>query len=696
MGRVTTPVPRSAAALCAAALSCASGVRGQDLAQLPEPRADRSRACTSSDPAGGNEDSGHYLAVLPDKSRVLAEFPGPGRLARVWSADPRGDVRIEIDGAEHFRGPFRALFDGSNPPHGPPLAAPFAGGFLCFVPIPFRHRCRVTSPAGPGTYHHWTALLGPAPELVALPAPRPPVVRRCEVAGACELATFTGPGELVEIAVRIERADPRALWLCATADGATVPGLAAPLDLLLPGDLPTAATQGTGDGFVALHLPVPWRQRLVLAARHEGEGRALFDLRTRVRDLPADHRRHYLHAHFHRAANRWGEPFPVLRVDGRPGHLVGVVAELCGGPAQGLSFLEGDETVVADGETVLRGTGTEDFFGGGWYFRGNPASSPCAAVARIDERLCRVRAARWLLFDPIPFARDLRVDLEHGGGNDAAGSDYATLAVWYDDAAGLGRADLAGSLPANAPRPAPQWEDLEPAALFPGLLASAGAVELPPGEHHLPAAPAARCYTLRAAGRPVLPTLLAPAGERATLRIGAPLAVDEVRVEPALPAIRSWRIAGPFPGGGRRGLDRTHGPETDAGEARAYEVLGDGPRGWRAIEVPTASGVLDLDAAMGRRDEVVAFAATTLTAASDQDVVLWLGSDDAVRVYLDNVPVHERRGVRGVARDQDRVPLRLTQGEHLLLCEVEDYHGGFGLFARIDAASVTAAAFRAR
>jgi hypothetical protein len=70
--------------------------------------------------------------------------------------------------------------------------------------------------------------------------------------------------------------------------------------------------------------------------------------------------------------------------------------------------------------------------------------------------------------------------------------------------------------------------------------------------------------------------------------------------------------------------------------------------------------------------------------ANDQDTVLWLGSDDAVRVRLDGKTVHEHRGVRGAGRDQDRVPLHLAAGRHVLLFTVENYRGGFGLMARLD------------
>lgn len=679
-----------------AALSLPGLLAAQDLTNLPLPRTEVYAANTSVDPSGGNEDSGHYLTSRPDGARVLAEFSGPGRLVRLWSAEPHGDVVLEVDGEVRHRGPFRALFDGSTPPFVAPLAAPFAGGWLNHVEVPFERSCRLSAPPGPGTYHQISALLGPRPVAVPLPPVSPPMAPRAVALGAADtvLLDVPGPAEVVELALRCRGLDPRLVWLTAVADDAREPTLQGPLDLFLPVDLPTAATVAGADGLVALRLPMPFARRFVLSARSLA-GAGELDVGCTVRPLPAGHGRRYLHARFHRANTRYGEGLPVLALDGRAGHFVGLAAELCGGPAQGLSFLEGDETVVCDGNVVLRGTGTEDFFSGGWYFRGNPVGSPCAAVAAIDPRWCRVRTARFLLVDPMPFQRQFAFALEHGGGNDAAGADYAVLAFWYDDRAdGVPRG--ADALAPDAPRPAPQWDDVPALQVFPDAPVGLGTARLAAGRHALPVAAEARCYTPFCGGRTVLPTVLVEAGQTGWLAVAEPTAVDTVRVERALPAIRQWRVVGPFAGGARAGLDRGHAPARDSGEDRSYDVLGDGPRTWRLVDVTSGSGVLDLDPLCGRRDEVVAYAATWLSSPKDQDVVLWLGSDDAVRVYVDGKAVHEHRGVRGAARDQDRVPLRLAKGEHELLLEVEDYHGGFGCFARIEGDGVTSRGFRRR
>ena len=98
-----------------------------------------------------------------------------------------------------------------------------------------------------------------------------------------------------------------------------------------------------------------------------------------------------------------------------------------------LGYLEGDESIYIDGETIasIRGTGTEDYFNSGWYFIRGPYSAPYHGVTIKDEQAARINAYRWHIEDPIPFQKSLRFTLEHGGTNDAPGMDYASVAYWY-------------------------------------------------------------------------------------------------------------------------------------------------------------------------------------------------------------------------------------------------------------------------
>ena len=66
-----------------------------------------------------------------------------------------------------------------------------------------------------------------------------------------------------------------------------------------------------------------------------------------------------------------------------------------------------------------------------WYFDTGPYSAPYHRLTIKDEASGRISAYRWHIEDAIPFQRSLRFTIEHGGTNDAPGTDYSPVAFWY-------------------------------------------------------------------------------------------------------------------------------------------------------------------------------------------------------------------------------------------------------------------------
>jgi hypothetical protein len=105
-----------------------------------------------------------------------------------------------------------------------------------------------------------------------------------------------------------------------------------------------------------------------------------------------------------------------------------------------LNTLEGDPRFFFDDSRTpqAQGTGTEEWGGGGDYwggenmtlpFAGHPAGakSPQAAVSDEDK----VESAyRFLLADLMPFGKNARIQLEHGGTNQST-EHYETVTYWY-------------------------------------------------------------------------------------------------------------------------------------------------------------------------------------------------------------------------------------------------------------------------
>jgi D-arabinan exo alpha-(1,3)/(1,5)-arabinofuranosidase (non-reducing end) len=128
-----------------------------------------------------------------------------------------------------------------------------------------------------------------------------------------------------------------------------------------------------------------------------------------------------------------GRDWSALRARGR-GVMVGIAHSMRGPRSR--RYLEGDERVVADGRLVIHGTGTEDFYEGGWYFNRGTFTRPFTGhpAHRLGGPLCPAAdctaAYRLMIADSIPFSNSLRFSFEHGNRNRVRAL-YGTTAYWY-------------------------------------------------------------------------------------------------------------------------------------------------------------------------------------------------------------------------------------------------------------------------
>jgi hypothetical protein len=98
-------------------------------------------------------------------------------------------------------------------------------------------------------------------------------------------------------------------------------------------------------------------------------------------------------------------------------------------------FMEGNEQVDVDGSPTaqINGTGTEDFYQGGWYFNRGAFSNPLnGAPTKVDNLGCKLQisAYRMMLADAVPFGSSINFGIQHGGLNTTP-SNYSSTAYWY-------------------------------------------------------------------------------------------------------------------------------------------------------------------------------------------------------------------------------------------------------------------------
>lgn len=141
-----------------------------------------------------------------------------------------------------------------------------------------------------------------------------------------------------------------------------------------------------------------------------------------------------------------GVPFTILEAQGK-GHYVGChlfmqnlqrwlrrpLSDIPFPYGFGMGMLEGWESIYVDGEQTPStiGTGTEDFFGGAWYYIFDGRfHAPDHGCTQRDFLRGRIAAYRFDLDFPMSFERNIKVDIDHGFENQIS-CDYTSIAYWY-------------------------------------------------------------------------------------------------------------------------------------------------------------------------------------------------------------------------------------------------------------------------
>ena len=95
-------------------------------------------------------------------------------------------------------------------------------------------------------------------------------------------------------------------------------------------------------------------------------------------------------------------------------------------------MLQGDEYIRVDDEEkpCIIGTGTEDYFNAGWFWREGVFHAPYHGLTIKDDQNSRFSAYRLHIPDPINFKKSISVEIEHGHAN-MLQEDYSSIAYWY-------------------------------------------------------------------------------------------------------------------------------------------------------------------------------------------------------------------------------------------------------------------------
>jgi hypothetical protein len=207
---------------------------------------------------------------------------------------------------------------------------------------------------------------------------------------------------------------------------------------------------GMSSGGFYCYFPMPYNQmRIEIENLHESiPVEVFFNANYEAYDkLPDGAGR--LHALFRTGRLEADDPLPLLETTGI-GHFVGCSLSMQGEASNYLGFLEAPEYVFVDTEEeetpTIVGTGLEDYFNGGWYFREGEYTSDLHGVPLKDSLRSMISMYRFHERDAIAFEKSLRFRfINPWHPQHLKPYWYASTAYWYQDRA----VELTGKLQAD-------------------------------------------------------------------------------------------------------------------------------------------------------------------------------------------------------------------------------------------------------
>lgn len=457
----------------------------QRLTKLPDP-AYTTKQFSSWDRASksptqewfANADCGQYLRIEEKDGRqehVMMDADGPGAIVRIWSANPKGTLRIYIDGNDKpvLESPMEVILGGRLVGLPVPLAGERSKGWNLYFPIPYAKHCKVTSDEG-GFYYHVNyrtyeagtdvtsfaagdlenlndkiyAIAGKltSPRMdVPPPAERVKSTYKITLEPGAEQQIFEAKGAkaivgfLTHIAAKEIEPAARAVVVKMTFDGeqtveapigdyyGTAPGLTS------YASLPLGITEGSTPDLWS-HWWMPFEKTASISLKNLGEQAVQLEGGVSTVDYKWDGRSMHFHAGWHQEKKVPTRPFidwAHLETTGQ-GRFVGGGLHIQN-MVRGW-WGEGDEKIYVDGETFPShfGTGTEDYYGYAWC-------SPARFVhAYHNQPRCdgpanygNTSVNRFHIIDDIPFTKSFKFDIENWHWTEGTYTNRAAINYWY-------------------------------------------------------------------------------------------------------------------------------------------------------------------------------------------------------------------------------------------------------------------------
>jgi hypothetical protein len=150
------------------------------------------------------------------------------------------------------------------------------------------------------------------------------------------------------------------------------------------------------------------------------------------------------------------------------------------------------------------------------------------------------------------------------------------------------------------------------------------------------------------------------------------------------PVLGDWYYIGPFDNTRGAGFDTVYPPEKQIALDQAYEGKGERSVRWKHGEYFVDGRVNDLRPFFDDKQNTVAYLYRTIYCPANLERVVSLGSDDTLTVWVNGLKALAKNVARGAAPDQDRVTVKLREGQNELLLKICQGGGDWGFYFSMD------------
>ncbi len=444
---------------------------------------------SSYDRTGGNDDgfSGKYsyLRKNDDGTLVIFEAEGQGVIERIWTPTPTNDtLDFYFDGSKKpgLSIRFRDLFTGDVAPFLKPLVNyHLVGGYYSYVPIPYSKGCKIVLRGQHLMFHqiqyreydnnykvktydpNFTStekkLLEEALTLWDDPsnsinnfyaaAPQNAAKNFIIKPGQTEeLAEIKQGGRIVGIELghaRVFEGMHRDVDLRITWENQSQPAVLVPVADFFGYAFGQRSMQSLLVGADAVkaysYIPMPFDSGAkveLVYRKNPDHPQPDLNIRSKVfytnkkRDSSIEGR---FYAQYNNYAPDMGVPWSFLKGDGK-GHYVGTVLISQATEYKHFTeFFEGDDQTIVDGKLLVHGTGSEDYFNGGWYAQiggwVERLGGPVSGCLDYNLPLSRTGGYRFFISDKMPFYKNIDHNMEHGPENNNRQVHYSSVGMYY-------------------------------------------------------------------------------------------------------------------------------------------------------------------------------------------------------------------------------------------------------------------------